>query len=585
MYNRHMDSTVPELDFLPAHVRDALDAIWAGAKADAVESEVLEFKEDPAARQVGARRSGNPDGDIIEKLIDESVCFANGDTGSGHIVLGVADKTPGPAGFSGTAMDPGRIEKKVFQKTEPNLRVEATEFDYRGCRLVLVRIPEALSFYRRKKGQASRRVGTDCTPVPEELRRAISRVRANPDFSNSLSQKATQDIDLASLNEARRLLQVKRSRSGESAHAPETTTGLLRELGLIDEAGRLKRAGEILLLPPETPQVIIRHLWRPMVGADPQVTEISAPLIQALPQVRRLIAERGDQEVERVQLDNGQEFAIPRFPSQAVDEAVTNAVIHRDWQLSRPIVIEQSPRTLKIFSPGPLPVGVEPHRLLTTQSIPRNPRLMASMRMLGLAEESSRGFDRMWAAMLATGREIPQVDPTDTDVEVIMSAGKPDIDFVRCLQRLEDTKGAQLIGNLNTLLILKHLWEAPLVTGSQVMDMTQTSPIEMEELVEVLEDEDLLTKVRDAKEWVLSDFARKAMGKESSGDLSTVSVQEWIEERLKSGESLRSSELAEDTGLSRTEVTNILRHLRTLGRAIIDPAGPQRGPNTRWITP
>ena len=45
MYNKNMDSTVPELDFLPAHVRDALEAIWAGAKADAVESEVLEFKE------------------------------------------------------------------------------------------------------------------------------------------------------------------------------------------------------------------------------------------------------------------------------------------------------------------------------------------------------------------------------------------------------------------------------------------------------------------------------------------------------------------------------------------------------------
>lgn len=166
-----------------------------------------------------------------------------------------------------------------------------------------------------------------------------------------------------------------------------------------------------------------------------------------------------------------------------------------------------------------------------------------------------------------------------------MSAGKPDVDFVRCLQRLADVKGSQLIGNLNTLLTLKHLWEAPLITADQIKKKTQTSDIEMEELVAVLEEKDLLTKVRDAKEWVLSDFARKAMGKESPGDLSTVSVQEWIEERLKSGESLRSSELAEDTGLSRTEVTNILRHLRTLGRAIIDPAGPQRGPNTRWIAP
>ncbi|MDO5032649.1 RNA-binding domain-containing protein [Corynebacterium sp.] len=582
MYNVPMPSG---MDLLPTHVCDALDAIWKGENADAVESEVLEFKEDPAALPDEKRRGGNPEAAIIEKLIDESVCLANGDSSSGHIILGVSDKVGGPEGFSGTSMDPQSIEKKIFNGTKPNLRVEATEIEFHGTRLIVIRVPEALTFYQRTRGQASRRVGTSCEPVSEETRRAIALARANPDYSNTLSTRSVEDIDLLSLAEARRLLQVKRNTSGENAHVPETTLGLLRELGLLDESGRLKRAGEILLLPNEQPHVSIRHLWRSMIGAAPKVTEISAPLIEALPQILRLVSERGGQEIERIQLDNGQESAVPRFPGQAVDEAITNAVIHRDWQLTRPIVIEQSPRTLKIFSPGSLPYGVKASKLLTTPSIPRNGRLMACMRMLGLAEESSRGFDRMWAAMLRTGREVPQVTAEETYVEVVMSAGTPDADFVRSLQHLEEAKGHDAISNLTTLIVLWHLWHAPLITFGQVKEKTHSSDIESEELMNELEELDIITRVRDANEWVLSDFSRKAMGKDAAGELATISVQEWIEERLRAGEKLVTTDLAEETGLERREVTNVLRHLRTLGRAIIDPDGPQRGPRTRWIAP
>ena len=185
---------------------------------------------------------------------------------------------------------------------------------------------------------------------------------------------------------------------------------ILRELGLLDQrTGYLKRAGEILLLPAEGAQVTIRHLWRPMVGADPQVHEFSMPLILALPSVRRLISEQASREVERIQFADGQEYRVPRFPESAIDEALMNAVIHRDWQLARPIVIDQSPGVLKIWSPGSLPPGVRPEKILVTQSMPRNTRLMTAMRVLGLAEESSRGFDRMWVSMISTGRPAPNV--------------------------------------------------------------------------------------------------------------------------------------------------------------------------------
>lgn len=568
---------------IPAHITEALTAIWNGASADSVESEILEFKEDPGRLPHGdasRARAG-----LFEKLIDEAICLANGDAATGHIIVGVADKIPGPEAFTGTDFQPDEVVHKIFNNTKPNLRTEAAWIDFHGCRLLSIRIPEALALYTRTKGQASKRVGSSCKEMTEEERRALAMTRANPDYSNGISEKRIEDIGLSVISEARRLLKERRLRSGDSGLVPETTLGLLRELGLLTHDGKLKRAGEILLFPAEPGKVNIRHLWRPIIGADPKVSEISDPLILALPHVTRLISEFGDREIERVQLNSGQEFAIPRFPAVAIDEIVTNALIHRDWALSAPIVVDQSPRVLKVWSPGPLPPGVTPDRLLTTQSMPRNSRLMAAMRSLGLAEESSRGFDRIWAAMINSGRNVPEVITGENFVEVVLAAGKPDVAFIKSLHVLAATYGDDLIASINTLLVLWHLWRSPLVTMKQVLEATQCSRIEATELMASLCEFDIVQPVRDAEEWVLSEKARQAMGKTSTHDFASISIQEWVEGRLKAGEALVASEVAEATGLDRTDITQILRHLRTLGRAKIDPDGPSRGTGTRWIAP
>lgn len=297
--------------------------------------------------------------------------------------------------------------------------------------------------------------------------------------------------------------------------------------------------------------------------------------------MRRLILERADQEMVRVQFDSGQESAIPRFPAQAIDEAITNAIIHRDWRTEKPVVIDQSPRILKVWSPGPLVPGVDENRLLTTQSVPRNGRLMASMRSIGLAEESSRGFDRMWLAMLNTGREVPEGTATDEFVEIIFAAGNPDVAFIKAIHGLQERFSDEVINNLNTMLVLWKLWHAPLITLKQTAHSTQTSQLEASELLNAREDYGVVQRINNADEWVLSAQVAQLSGK----DLPTAaaSVQERIEAQLQDGNSVAAAELAERFGISRGEITNVLRHLRTLGRAQIDPAGPQRGSGTRWI--
>ena len=557
----------------------ALKAIEEGSTADSQESQVLDFKEDPTTHP----QNRNPDASLTEFLIDETICFSNANAGVCHIVLGVSDKRAGAAAFTGTSRSIEWIEQKIFNGTQPGIRVEGTELNYCGQRLICLRIPKGLTLYQRPKGQASIRRGTSCVPLSEEERRSIAFQRANPDFSAAESRYSFEDLDATAIDQARRLLKKARSASGSLDRVPHTTNELLSELGLLTRDGQLTYAAEILFITPANSRTTIRHLAREVPGGDPQATEISAPLITAYLRLKELVATAARTEVARVTFPNGQEISIPAFPETAVDEVISNALAHRDWDASSAVVIDQSPTALTVWSPGPLPVGVTEKRILTTQSIPRNPRLMAALRMLDLAEESSRGFDRMWAAMLASGRHTPALHTAENFVEVSLSSGEVDKDFVYALAKLNDHYPDKAFESINGLLIARQLMDHKILLNRSTAALMQVTEQEAQDILQWYSSIGYLERLRNAGEWILSGDARKLMGLNKQGAISSASVQDWILAQLEAGEVLSARETAEELGVDRKVITDILRHLKKMGQATIDPSGPQRGSNTRWI--
>lgn len=570
----------------PDTVRTALDAVWAGATADSQETAVLDFKEDPARIPGRDSAKGNPDAQVIELLIDVCICFANGDGGDAHVLLGVSDKRSGAGAFTGTTREAGWVEKKVFDKTVPNLRVEAEALEYEGHRLLLIRVPAGLSVYSRTSGAASRRVGTECRPLSEHERRGLVSARANPDMTAAPTALSVDDLDPLALAQGRILLTNKRQATGDGSGVPEQPVALLRELGLLTADGAITKAAQLLFGRPAPESVFVRYLRRNVPGGEPAVTDLSGALVLVFNEVQDLVRRYADAEIARVELPGGQEVALPAFPHKAVDEVVSNALIHRDWSMTSPVVIDQSPRLLKVWSPGSLPFGVDVDHLLTTQSVPRNNRLMAGMRALGLAEESSRGFDRMWSAMISTGRPAPEIEANDFHVNVTLVAARPDTEFVAGLARLRGVFGAETVDAVSTLIVLSHLSRAPLMTLRQVAAQTQTSHTEATQIMEWLTDIGMVQPVTErGDEWVLTSAAREALGGAMATDIAAVSVQDWIEERLRSGESVTNRDVVNATGAAPREVTGLLTYLRNSGRAVKDTEGPQRGPGVRWVAP
>lgn len=567
---------------LPPEVARSLKAIVEGATGDALETATLDFKEDPA-RIPGRATKGNPDARAVETILDACICFANGSAGDAHIVLGVADNRPGPEAISGTAYEPAWLEHRVFEGTVPKLRVEASAIDFQNTHIVLIRVPEGLSVYSRTSGAARQRIGNRCEPLGDDERRALLLARLNPDLTARSSDLRVDDLDPLALRHGRELLATKRSATGDDSPVSGEPIVLLRELGLLTESGALTIAAVLMFGRTRPGTVIARHLLRRVPGGDPEVTEITGGVVLAAGRLQNLIEHNADSEIARVDLGSGQEVPVPAFPASAVDEIVVNALIHRDWAMTSPVVVDQAPRLLKIWSPGPLPHGVDIHRLLTIQSVPRNNRLMAGMRQLGLAEESSRGFDRMWRSMLATGREAPEVEAGDFYVSVSLVASRPDTEFIAALARLRSEFGSDVVDTVTALIVLRHLSRAPLMTVRQVERLTHGGSAESIQVMNWLEDEGVIQPVTDrGDEWVLTSEARHCLGQAMSTEIATVSVQEWVEEHLRADDVLTNRDIVQATGADSKEVTHLLRYLQQAGRIQKDPSGPTRGPSVRW---
>lgn len=111
---------------------------------------------------------------------------------------------------------------------------------------------------------------------------------------------------------------------------------------------------------------------------------------QALAFVQRNIAFTGQLEAGGARREQ-----IPAYPEEAVREAVVNAVVHRDYLLSRTdIELSIFEDRLEIVSPGRLPNGITTARMLTGCRASRNQLIKDVLRDYRYLEHSGMGIPR-----------------------------------------------------------------------------------------------------------------------------------------------------------------------------------------------
>ncbi len=145
---------------------------------------------------------------------------------------------------------------------------------------------------------------------------------------------------------------------------------------------------------------------------------IRAPLLlQPRLSVRRLFKKYIE---SRIVYGNLYLDAVYDYPVKAVEEAVTNACVHRDLSSGCPVEIRVHPDRLTITNDGPLPDGWTVADLICEhRSRPRNTRIADAFHDAGLMSCWGKGIDRMVSECSSAGIPSPEFETDSHGLKVV----------------------------------------------------------------------------------------------------------------------------------------------------------------------
>lgn len=439
-------------------VKTALETVAAGTTAQDVESEILDFKEDA---HDGVKAT-------LRILLDAALCLANAK--GGHVVLGVRDKAAGPAALVGTHLDPETVRQWIHTNSRPGLLVDVEAVVHEGTRLLVVAVPEGREIHADHRGRAPRRVGSDCIAMDPAGQARLREERSAYDWSQAKAVGSTP-ISPEALAAARRRFSAS-TRPERRALAALSDADLVRALGVVESDGSLLNAGAVLLVEH---QCRVTYTYRESPAGEPLAVEkLNGPLLVVYDRIMELVRLR--RRLTPVTLPDGQQLQVEDFPELAVREALTNALIHRDYQLADAVTVDHSPSVLTITSPGPLVAGVKPDNILTHPSKPRNRCLANAASISELAEEIGRGVDRMYREMIRSGRPTPSITEAYDHTRVALIGDAPNTNIARYVGQLP----AEVRDDTDAMIIILKLCGTRTVTAEQMAPLLQKGVDEAE---------------------------------------------------------------------------------------------------------
>lgn len=301
--------------------------------------------------------------------------------------------------------------------------------------------------------------------------------RSDPDATSSLRRllRAVGKSDLASLEPER----------------------LLEDLRLA-ESGRLRRAGVLLVgteaqITRSVPTHGYAFQHRPTPGQEAlfRVRECR-PIVAAVESLMSAVVARST--VVPLNLSGGAQLTLEQLPAAAVRELLVNEFVYRNYETNGSVEVEYSPESLSISSPGGLIAGVTPDNILTHPSTPRNRLLMETVAMLGMAERTGHGIDRVYRELLRVGKPPVQFHDSGTLVRASIAGAQGDRAFARYLASLNESWQ----NDIEVLLVVRALCVRATVSASKLAIAIQRDASDAERLLARLADAEppLLTRTK-----------------------------------------------------------------------------------------
>ena len=345
-------------------------ALWRYGELE--ESETLELKEN-----------------FNQRAVETAGAFAN--TRGGTILVGV-DEGGKVRGASITKEVLKDWANRISNASEPTLIPDVSTLDVEGRTVGVITVKEFPMKPVAIRGRCYRRVGpSNRQMTPTE----ITELHLH-------SQGMTWDmvpspggaIDEMDMERVADYLEKARRVGRRVFPDDEDPLTLLEKIGMVKE-GRPTWAAMIAFgsSPPLQAKVKCGRIRGTHTIVDDFV--VDAPLLKQVDEVMAYM-----RRVFRLSYEftgQAERTEVWEYPLEAVREAVTNAICHRDYTSSAEVQIKIYDDELVIWNPGPLPLGMTIKKLMDPkhQSIPRNRLLAMLFYDVELIERYGSGIERI----------------------------------------------------------------------------------------------------------------------------------------------------------------------------------------------
>jgi ATP-dependent DNA helicase RecG len=447
------------------HLLDQLN----GQSADDLESETLEFKSWDSHAQAWDSQ--------IRSLRETVVALANQQ--GGMILLGVADrKHTRHEAIHGVPsdLDLEQLRVAIFKGTDPGILVEVRHLDTgEGKRVVAVDVPRGVPPHTTSEGVGKIRVGKENQPLTGARLVQLAMVSGQRDFTAGYLDGASQeDLDPEQIKLLKRQLKTE-GNQGDLADLP--TAELLSNLGLT-QGDKITYAAVLLL---GTPRALARYCPQHQVSfirfksqiEYEQRIDMKGPLLQVLEALKRLL----EPHLATTVVHEGQglrETAVLDFEWPMLREAALNALAHRDYFVNQSVIISLHGDRLEIANPGGFLGGISPENIIRHPPVHRNGLLADVLHKTGYINRVSVGVDRIFDAMLRSGRPSPRYESDISHVKLILKR-KVHAPFLRLVS---ERIGRGTPFSLDDLLLLRACLEIGALDRWNASQALQTSETE-----------------------------------------------------------------------------------------------------------
>lgn len=410
----------------------------------------------------------------ISLAVDELIAFAN--CKGGTVYFGVEDNGE-VTGCAGN-YDLQAMREAIYDKTRPPMFTEIDEIVYEDKTVITITVEADGKTYATTDGRCLKRLGKNSKPYyPDEMSHIYSAIHTNDFSAQIIAESSLDDINLMVVYALKEKLRI---RDSVSTLPDLDDMAFLRDLKLIvndNGQDKLTIAGLLFVgkeqsiqrLLPQA-EVIYLNYSKDNLEEYNLRMDMKQPIITVVDRLTEKI--QNDNKIKNVQIGLFR-LEVADFSEKVFQEALLNALSHRDYQQMGAVYVKHYPDKIVIENPGGFLDGITAENIITHPSSPRNKLIAETLQSLKYVQRTGQGVDIIYKEMVSMGKPYPVYRVFNDAVQLTIGSAMEDPDFVKFIVKEQDSMQISL--SLSQLMILRYIVENRKIKLSDAQRIAQVS--------------------------------------------------------------------------------------------------------------